>query len=60
MQYSQYCAWQQEVRTAWAGEQRPYWATRLAEAQPIEWLLEGGPRLKGCWRKFAGSWKGGH
>lgn len=37
MQYSQYCAWQQEVRTAWVGEQRPYWAARLAEALPIEW-----------------------
>jgi hypothetical protein len=37
MQYSQYCAWQQELLAVWTEEQKPYWATRLSEAMPIQW-----------------------
>jgi hypothetical protein len=37
MQYSQYCAWQQEVLERWLSEQRPYWTSRLSGAVPIQW-----------------------
>jgi hypothetical protein len=36
-QYSQYCAWQQEILESWLDEQRPYWMERLAGAEPIRW-----------------------
>src|SRR5262249_5055083 len=37
MQYSQYCAWQQELLAARVDEQKSYWVARLSGALPIQW-----------------------
>jgi condensation domain-containing protein len=37
VQYSQYCAWQQQILASWLNEHRPYWNQRLAGARPIQW-----------------------
>ncbi|HEY6927490.1 MAG TPA: condensation domain-containing protein [Steroidobacteraceae bacterium] len=43
-QYSQYCAWQQQILESWLAEQRPYWTQRLAGAKPIQWpAISSGP-----------------
>jgi iturin family lipopeptide synthetase A len=45
MQYSRYCAWQQEHADAWVKEQKPYWAARLSGAMPVQWPnMPAGPR----------------